>query len=128
MVQLETWLNSFEGKNSTSSLGAASLGGADLQIMRGQNRRATLEACRALLNPGCVIVAAENVFDGIAGANLPSWLIYQITSVRHPWFGRLFRRCFNTAGVGVCFLAAAVFYLSLASNTGQSGQPAHRSG
>lgn len=51
----------------------------------GQNRRATLEACRALLNPGGVIVVAENMFDGPDGANLTSWLIYQITSVRHPW-------------------------------------------
>jgi len=63
----------------------------------------TLKQCRNLLNPNGILLVAENMFDGYLRSNLPSHLIYAITSIRAPWFVRLTKRFFNTAGVGVCF-------------------------
>jgi ubiquinone/menaquinone biosynthesis C-methylase UbiE len=62
-----------------------------------------LEKCRGLLKPDGVLIVTENMFDGFGGTNLPSWVIYNITRVRQPWFVRLSGKFFNTAGVGVCF-------------------------
>ena len=36
-------------------------------------------------------------------------MIYAITRVQSPWFVRLARRYFNTAGVGVCFQSKAAW-------------------
>ena len=63
----------------------------------------TLMQCKELLKPNGMLIVAENMFDGYLGSNLPSHLIYAITSIRWPWFVRLAKRFFNTAGVGVCF-------------------------
>jgi ubiquinone/menaquinone biosynthesis C-methylase UbiE len=63
----------------------------------------TLMKCKELLKPNGLVIVAENMFDGYLGANLPSHLIYAITSTAWPWFVRLASRFFNTAGVGVCF-------------------------
>ena len=63
----------------------------------------TLLRCKELLKPNGMLVVAENMFDGYLGSNLPSRLIYAITRIRWPWFVRLAKRFFNTAGVGVCF-------------------------
>jgi ubiquinone/menaquinone biosynthesis C-methylase UbiE len=63
----------------------------------------TLDRCRQLLKPNGILLVTENMFDGCFGSNIPSRLIYTITAVRHPWFVRLAKRFFNTAGVGVCF-------------------------
>jgi ubiquinone/menaquinone biosynthesis C-methylase UbiE len=59
--------------------------------------------CKYLLSKRGVIVVTENMFEGILYSNLPSHLIFAITSTRVPWFAKLARRAFNTAGVGVCF-------------------------
>jgi SAM-dependent methyltransferase len=66
------------------------------------------EAAR-MLAPGGVIIVAENLFDGFAGTNAPSHLIFAITAVRWPPFVRVARRFFNTAGVGVCFQSAGAW-------------------
>jgi trans-aconitate methyltransferase len=63
----------------------------------------TLTKRKELLKPNGLVIVAENMFDGYLGANLPSHLIYAITSTAWPWFVRLASRFFNTAGVGVCF-------------------------
>ncbi len=63
----------------------------------------TLLKCNELLKPNGLVLVAENMFDGYLRTNLPSHLIYAITSTTWPWFVRLGRRFFNTAGVGVCF-------------------------
>jgi ubiquinone/menaquinone biosynthesis C-methylase UbiE len=68
-----------------------------------ENCLETLERCKGLLEPNGVLVIAENMFDGYLGSNLPSHLIYALTVIRWPWFVRLAKRFFNTAGVGVCF-------------------------
>ena len=68
-----------------------------------QNCLATLVCCKGLLKPNGVLIVAENMFDGYLRTNLPSHLIYRITSMRWPWFVGLARRFFNTAGTGVCF-------------------------
>lgn len=71
-----------------------------------ENCRVTLQKCEKLLKPGGTIIVAENMFDGFAGCNLPSWLIYRITTLQASWFVPIARRFFNTAGVGVCFRSA----------------------
>lgn len=63
----------------------------------------TLRLAAGVLTPGGKIVVAENFFDGYFGTNLPSHLIWTITSIRAPWFSRIAIRFFNTAGVGVWF-------------------------
>jgi ubiquinone/menaquinone biosynthesis C-methylase UbiE len=63
----------------------------------------TLAQCKELLKPNGMLIVAENMFDGYLSSNLPSRLIYAITTIRWPWFVRLAKRFFNTAGVGVCF-------------------------
>lgn len=73
------------------------------------NCRITLSACSRLLKPRGTIIVTENMFDGFGGNNLPSWIIYQITRIRAPWFVTLSRRFFNTAGVGVCFRSATAW-------------------
>ena len=59
--------------------------------------------CKMLLRPEGKLIVAENMFDGYLKSNLPSYIIYGITAIRWPWFVRLAKRFFNTAGVGVCF-------------------------
>lgn len=56
-----------------------------------------------LLSENGVIVVAENMVQGFFGTNLPSRLIYGITSVRHPAATPITSKFFNTAGTGVCF-------------------------
>jgi ubiquinone/menaquinone biosynthesis C-methylase UbiE len=68
-----------------------------------QNCLDTLMQCKKILNPNGMLLVAENMFDGYLRSNLPSHLIYTITVIRWPWFVRLAKRFFNTAGVGVCF-------------------------
>jgi SAM-dependent methyltransferase len=68
-----------------------------------ENCLKTLIQCRELLKPNGMLIVAENMFDGYLGTNVPSHLIYGITALRRPWFVRLTKRFFNTAGVGVCF-------------------------
>ncbi|MEJ1968054.1 MAG: class I SAM-dependent methyltransferase [Rhizomicrobium sp.] len=68
-----------------------------------ENCISLLDKCRALLTPNGNIVVAENMYDGFAGTNIPSWLIYGITRIKAPLFVSVSRRFFNTAGVGVCF-------------------------
>jgi hypothetical protein len=63
----------------------------------------TLIQCKELLKPNGMLLVAENMFDGYLRSNIPSHLIYAITATRWPWFVRLAKRFFNTAGVGVCF-------------------------
>jgi ubiquinone/menaquinone biosynthesis C-methylase UbiE len=63
----------------------------------------TLMRCKLLLEPNGMLVVAENMFDGYMGSNLPSRLIYTLTAIRWPWFVRLTKHFFNTAGVGVYF-------------------------
>jgi ubiquinone/menaquinone biosynthesis C-methylase UbiE len=63
----------------------------------------TLKQCKGLLKPNGTLVIAENMFDGYLESDLPSHVIYAITATRWPWFVRLVKRFFNTAGVGVCF-------------------------
>jgi 2-polyprenyl-3-methyl-5-hydroxy-6-metoxy-1,4-benzoquinol methylase len=67
------------------------------------NAISLLDQCKDLLNERGMIIVTENMFDGVLQTNVPSWLIYSITSVRTPWFAKIARRFFNTAGVGVCF-------------------------
>lgn len=67
------------------------------------NARLALDAAARLLSPGGVIVVAELMFNDIFGGDLPSHIIYAITSAKNPRFVGLARRYFNTAGVGVCF-------------------------
>jgi ubiquinone/menaquinone biosynthesis C-methylase UbiE len=67
------------------------------------NCRIALLKCKSLLKIGGVIIITENMFEGIGESNLPSWMIYMITSVRSRWFVAMIRRWFHTAGVGVCF-------------------------
>jgi hypothetical protein len=59
--------------------------------------------CKKLLKPNGKLIVAENMFTGYLRSNLPSHIIYAITSARWPWFVRVAKRFFNTAGVGVCF-------------------------
>lgn len=75
------------------------------QTYRKSHRNAVslLGQCRDLLNDRGMIIVTENMFDGVLQTNVPSWLIYSITSVRTRWFAKIARRFFNTAGVGVCF-------------------------
>jgi SAM-dependent methyltransferase len=68
-----------------------------------ENCRTTLTNCRSLLKKGGVIIVTENMFDGFFGSNLPSWIIYCITSIKLPLFTAISRKFFNTAGVGVGF-------------------------
>jgi ubiquinone/menaquinone biosynthesis C-methylase UbiE len=63
----------------------------------------TLIRCKAILKPNGKVLVAENMFDGYLKSNLPSFIIYTITATKWPWFVRLAKRFFNTAGVGVCF-------------------------
>ena len=63
----------------------------------------TLRQCKKLLTPNGVLLITENMFDGYLGSNFPSRLIYAITAKSWPWFVRLAKPFFNTAGVGVCF-------------------------
>lgn len=63
----------------------------------------TLIQCKKILSPNGMLLVTENMFDGYLRSNLPSHLIYTITATRWPWFVRLAKRFFNTAGVGVCF-------------------------
>jgi SAM-dependent methyltransferase len=67
------------------------------------NSIAALELASRLLSPNGVIAVAENMLNDILGGDLPSHIIYAITSVRNPLFVKLARPYFNTAGVGVCF-------------------------
>mgnify|MGYP003383224752 CR=1 FL=1 len=70
----------------------------------GQNCLQTLETCRRMLSPDGEIIVAENLYQGYFESNVPSHLVYGITSVRFRPFAKLARRVgFNTAGVGVCF-------------------------
>jgi ubiquinone/menaquinone biosynthesis C-methylase UbiE len=62
-----------------------------------------LEGCRRHLKANGVIIVAENMFDGALISDGPSRLIYALTSMKAPWFTKVARRFFNTAGVGVCF-------------------------
>jgi SAM-dependent methyltransferase len=68
-----------------------------------RNAVSLLFRCKYLLSTRGLILVTENMFDGYLYSNLPSHLIYAITSVKTPWFARLANRAFNTAGVGVCF-------------------------
>jgi ubiquinone/menaquinone biosynthesis C-methylase UbiE len=68
-----------------------------------ENCHAALAKCRTLLRPDGVLVIAENMFDGFGPNNLPSRIIYMVTSIRAGWFVKISRKHFNTAGVGVCF-------------------------
>jgi len=68
-----------------------------------RNAISLLDQCSDLLSDRGMIIVTENMFDGFLQTNIPSWLIYSITSVRTPWFASIARRFFNTAGVGVCF-------------------------
>lgn len=63
----------------------------------------TLRQCKELLMPNGTLIVAENMFDGYLQSNLPSHIIYAITTIKWPWFVRWVKRFFNTAGVGVCF-------------------------
>ena len=63
----------------------------------------TLMHCKELLKPNGTLIVAENMFDGYLGTNVPSYLIYVLTATRWPWFVRVAKRFFNTAGLGVCF-------------------------
>lgn len=64
----------------------------------------TLSKLRQWLAPEWYIIIAENLFNGFFGSNAPSWIIYNITRIRRPYFlVGLLKRFFNTAGVGVCF-------------------------
>lgn len=67
------------------------------------NCAATLEMAARLLSPTGVIIVAENMLDDVLGGDLPSRLVYTITSIKSPALVHLVRRHFNTAGVGVCF-------------------------
>jgi hypothetical protein len=64
---------------------------------------ATLEMCKRHLADGGALLVAENLFEGFAGTNIPSHVIYAITRIKLSPFVRVARRFFNTAGVGVCF-------------------------
>ena len=68
-----------------------------------QNCLTTLEMCKGHLAEGGALFVAENLFEGFAGTNIPSHVIYAITRVKFSPFVRFARRFFNTAGVGVCF-------------------------
>jgi hypothetical protein len=68
-----------------------------------RNCVATLRACGAVLARNGYIVVSENMFDGFFETNIPSFVIYCITRIRAPWFVKISRRYFNTAGIGVCF-------------------------
>jgi ubiquinone/menaquinone biosynthesis C-methylase UbiE len=68
-----------------------------------ENCLQTLMLCKDLLKPNGMLLVTENMFDGYLKGNLPSHVIYAITATRWPWFVRLAKRFFNTAGVGVCF-------------------------
>jgi ubiquinone/menaquinone biosynthesis C-methylase UbiE len=81
-----------------------------LHHLVGNNYRMCWENCldtlmqyRELLKPNGMLLVAENMFDGYLRSNFPSHLVYAITATRWPWFVRLARPFFNTAGVGVCF-------------------------
>lgn len=67
------------------------------------NAVACLRICREHLNERGAILVAENMFDGYLGTNLPSRIIFAITSIQYKPFARVARRFFNTAGIGVCF-------------------------
>lgn len=62
-----------------------------------------LMKCKELLKPNGMLIVAENMLTGYLRSNLPSHIIYAITAIRWPWFVRVAKRFFNTAGVGVCF-------------------------
>lgn len=68
-----------------------------------ENMQECLREISKLLAPGGVVVIAENMFDGFAQSNVPSHVIFGITTIRWKPFVRQARRYFNTAGVGVCF-------------------------
>jgi ubiquinone/menaquinone biosynthesis C-methylase UbiE len=67
------------------------------------NATNALKSAARLLTPDGMIIIAENMYDGILGRDLPSRIIYAISSIRNRQFVRLANRYFNTAGVGVCF-------------------------
>jgi ubiquinone/menaquinone biosynthesis C-methylase UbiE len=67
------------------------------------NAIAALEIAARLLSPSGMIIVAEDMFDDIFGGDLPSHVIFAITSIKNHRFAKLARCCFNTAGVGICF-------------------------
>jgi ubiquinone/menaquinone biosynthesis C-methylase UbiE len=68
-----------------------------------KNCHNALMQCKELLKPNGMLIVAEVMFTGYLRSNLPSHIIYAITATRWPWFVRVAKRFFNTAGVGVCF-------------------------
>lgn len=62
-----------------------------------------LEQCGNLLSDKGRILVAENMFEGLCGANVPSWIIFSITHIKTPWIVSITSKFFNTAGTGVCF-------------------------
>ena len=61
-----------------------------------------LREARMLLRPGGRIIILENFYDGFLFDNLPSRIIYSLTS--NKWISPLIKHAgANTAGVGVCF-------------------------
>ena len=55
------------------------------------------------LRPGGTIIVAENLFEGYIGTDLPSKIIFAITSQKRPYVRIFTKLFFNTAGIGVCF-------------------------
>lgn len=67
-----------------------------------ENVRRLLHSAGSLLHPDGRISIFEHMYDGLAIDNLPSHIIYHLTSSKR--LSSLIRRCgANTAGVGVCF-------------------------
>jgi ubiquinone/menaquinone biosynthesis C-methylase UbiE len=67
------------------------------------NAANALEIAGRLLSPNGMIIVAEDMYNGILGGDLPSRVIYAVTSIKNRWFAKLAGRYANTAGVGVCF-------------------------
>lgn len=62
-----------------------------------------LQSVGAFLTENGLVVVAENLYNGWFRSNIPSKLIFAITSISNPFVVAATRRFANTAGVGVCF-------------------------
>ena len=67
------------------------------------NQITTLKMLSRMLSEHGILVVAENMIDGYFKTDLPSRIIFGLTTVRNQTFVRAIERYFHTAGVGVCF-------------------------
>ena len=67
------------------------------------NQIDSLRMLSALLADNGILIVAENMIDGYFKTDLPSRIIFALTTVRNRAFVRAIERYFHTAGVGVCF-------------------------